>query len=122
MRNIVAKVSLLVAGLVWAQAGTSLPAQEAYKRWKENPEGIILLDVRTPQEYQSGHLRGAQNMNLYADFAKAIQQLPKDKLYFLYCASGRRSAQATEIMRQQGFKAYNIGGYDSAAQAGFPTE
>ncbi|MDW8089418.1 MAG: rhodanese-like domain-containing protein [Bacteroidia bacterium] len=115
-------MGLLVGGFIWAQSTSRLTAQEAYKRWKENSKDIILLDVRTPQEYQSGHLRGAQNMDLYADFAKAIQRLPKDRVYFLYCASGRRSAQATEIMRQQGFEAYNIGGYTSAAQAGFPTE
>lgn len=100
----------------------TLSATEAYQRWKANPEKAVILDVRTPSEYQSGHIRGAQNVDFYADFAQAIQKLPKDKVYYLHCASGRRSASATEMMRKQGFQAYNIGGYGAVVQAGFPTE
>lgn len=100
----------------------SVAPSEAYKRWKAEPNKVVILDVRTPGEYQGGHVNGAQNLDFYADFAKAIARLPKDKVYYLHCASGRRSASATEIMRQQGFEAYNIGGYGGVVQAGFPTE
>lgn len=100
----------------------TVAATEAYKRWKAQPDQVVILDVRTPSEYKNGHIRGAQNLDFYADFEKAIQQLPKDKVYYLHCASGRRSASATELMRRHGFQAYNIGGYGIAVQAGFPTE
>ncbi len=100
----------------------AIPASEAYKRWKEKPDQIVILDVRTPGEYQSGHVKGAQNIDFYDNFEQAIQKLPKDKIYYLHCASGRRSGSATEIMRKHGFKAYNIGGFGAVAQAGFPTE
>ncbi|MCS6895049.1 MAG: rhodanese-like domain-containing protein [Bacteroidia bacterium] len=100
----------------------TISAAEAYKRWKGNPDKIVILDVRTPSEYQSGHVKGAQNIDFYSNFEQAIQKLPKDKEYYLHCASGRRSASATEIMRKNGFKAYNIGGFGAVAQAGFPTE
>ncbi len=95
---------------------------EAYKAWKANPQGVVILDVRTPQEYQSGHVRGAQNLDFYQNFEAAVEKLPKDKIYYLHCASGRRSGMATEIMRKKGFKAYNMGGFGAVAQAGFPTE
>ncbi|MCS7152604.1 MAG: rhodanese-like domain-containing protein [Bacteroidia bacterium] len=99
-----------------------ISAQEAYKRWKSNPDKVVILDVRTPQEYQSGHVKGAQNIDFYNNFEQAIQKLPKDKEYYLHCASGRRSGSAAEIMRKYGFKAYNMGGYGAVSQAGFPTE
>lgn len=100
---------------------TIAPAQ-AYKNWKAHPDQYVVLDVRTPSEYQSGHVKGARNVDYYADFEKAIQNLPKDKVYYLHCASGRRSAAATEILRKHGFKAYNMGGFGAVVQAGFPTE
>lgn len=100
----------------------SISASEAYKRWKANPDKVVILDVRTPGEYQGGHVKGAQNLDFYNNFEQAIQKLPKDKEYYLHCASGRRSGSATEIMRRHGFKAYNIGGFGAVAQAGFPTE
>ncbi|MEN3040609.1 MAG: rhodanese-like domain-containing protein [Bacteroidia bacterium] len=104
------------------QEALTITASEAYKRWKSNPDKVVILDVRTPSEYQSGHVKGAQNVDFYSNFEQAIQKLPKDKEYYLHCASGRRSASATEIMRRHGFKAYNIGGFGAVAQAGFPTE
>lgn len=138
MRNKVAIVALLWLGGVacgqvahqpdggktavqQAEPLTIAPA-EAYKHWKAHPDKYVILDVRTPSEYQSGHVKGAQNVDYYADFEKAIQSLPKDKVYYLHCASGRRSAAATEILRKHGFKAYNMGGFGAVAQAGFPTE
>ncbi len=132
MRQNVAIVTLALLSVACAQregkaAAVSaepltVAASEAYKRWKAEPDKVVILDVRTPGEYQSGHIQGAQNLDFYADFEKAIQQLPKDKVYYLHCASGRRSASATEIMRKYGFQAYNIGGYGTVVQAGFPTE
>ncbi|MCX7607425.1 MAG: rhodanese-like domain-containing protein [Bacteroidia bacterium] len=95
---------------------------EAYKRWKAEPEKVVILDVRTPQEYASGHIKGAQNLDFYGQFEQSIQKLPKSKIYYLHCASGRRSGSATEIMRKHGFTAYNMGGFGAVAQAGFPIE
>ncbi|MCS7188932.1 MAG: rhodanese-like domain-containing protein [Bacteroidia bacterium] len=95
---------------------------EAYKSWRASSEKVVILDVRTPQEYQRGHVKGARNIDYYGNFEEAIQKLPKDKIYYLHCASGRRSGAATEIMRKQGFEAYNMGGYSAVVEAGFPTE
>lgn len=95
---------------------------KAYQLWKEKSNEVVILDVRTPGEYQSGHVKGAVNMDYYANFAAEVQKLPKDKVYLLHCASGRRSGEATAIMRQMGYKSYNMGGFGAVKSAGFPTE
>lgn len=81
-----------------------------------------ILDVRTPAEYDGGHLAGAPNYDVTApDFADRVADLPKDTTYFVYCKSGGRSGQAAQAMRQMGFDAHNVGGFDALAAAGFDT-
>jgi len=62
-------------------------AQEVAKK------NIILIDVRTPEEFGNGHLIGAQNINFMDDnFENNIQAIDKDQPVFIYCQSGKRSA------------------------------
>ena len=96
--------------------------ERAYQMWKEKSQEVVILDVRTPGEYQNGHVKGAMNVDYYANFEAEVQKLPKDRIYLLHCASGRRSGEATAIMRRLGYKAYNIGGIGAVKNAGFPTE
>lgn len=64
----------------------------------------IVLDVRTPEEYNDFHLPNAHNINFYEmNFKKLIEALEKDKNYFVYCRSGARSIKTVEIMREKGF-------------------
>ena len=66
--------------------------------------GTIVLDVRTPAEYATGHLPKAQNIDLQgADFATRIASLDKRATYAVYCHSGQRSAAAMEQMAAAGF-------------------
>jgi rhodanese-related sulfurtransferase len=95
---------------------------KAYQLWKEKQDQVVILDVRTPGEYQGGHVKGAMNLDFYSNFESAMQKLPKDKIYLLHCASGRRSGEATALMRKYGYKAYNMGGFGAVASSGFPTE
>ncbi len=86
---------------------------------------IQLLDVRTPGEYQSGHLSNAllANWNNEAEFKKRTEALDKSKPVYTYCLSGVRSAAATQWLRQQGFTAYNLsGGINAWKKAGKPLE
>jgi rhodanese-related sulfurtransferase len=72
------------------------------------------LDVRTPEEFKEGHIAGAVNLNIYdADFSAQLDQLDKSKPIYVYCKSGGRSTDASDMMRAKGFKAvYNlVGGY-----------
>jgi phage shock protein E len=66
--------------------------------------GVTLLDVRTPEEYASGHIAGARNVDFEAaDFGDRIGALDHGARYVVYCHSGNRSGQATAQMAEQGF-------------------
>ena len=68
-------------------------------------KNLVILDVRTPQEFAEGHLPGAVNIDfLHSSFKDRISQLGKKKKYLVYCRSGHRSTQAADIMHQLGFK------------------
>lgn len=67
-------------------------------------EGAQLLDVRTSDEFEVGHLAEARNLDwTNGDLKAAVPQLDKTKPVLLYCASGRRSAAAREYLLEQGF-------------------
>ena len=86
---------------------------------------LVVLDVRTPEEFAAGHLAGALNIDYKAaDFRNRVAQLDKTKEYVVYCRSGRRSMEAAKIMAELGFpKLYNVaGGINDWTAAGFPTE
>ena len=73
---------------------------------------ILLIDVRTPEEFASGHLENAVNMNYFdSDFDAQLKTLDKNKTVYLYCKSGRRSANAAEKLEDMGFvKIYDLEG------------
>lgn len=79
-------------------------------------KNIQLLDVRTPDEYQSGHLSHAMlaNWNNETEFKTRVQALDRSKPVYTYCLSGARSNAATLWLRQNGFAAYNLAGGISA--------
>jgi len=65
---------------------------------------VKLLDVRTPEEFEVGHLAGAENIDFYAtDFADQIGALDPGEKYVVYCRSGNRSGKATALMAGMGF-------------------
>jgi phage shock protein E len=72
----------------------------------------VLLDVRTPQEFNQGHIPGAVLIDIYdPKFREKVNQLDKDKSYYVICRSGNRSGKACEIMHDMGFsKPYNVEG------------
>ncbi len=73
--------------------------------------GAVVIDVRTPEEYEEWHLNGAVNINLFSrDFGRKIKELRKDCEYIVYCRSGHRSAVAVRKMRKAGLDAYNLKG------------
>jgi rhodanese-related sulfurtransferase len=86
-----------------------IPA-EAEKLMHENISNpqFIILDVRTPGEFVSGHLAGAINVDFNADdFEMKIGQLNKDGIYLVYCRAGLRSSKAVTMMKDKGFKSLN---------------
>lgn len=68
------------------------------------PPDLVVLDVRTPDEYAAGHLEDAVVVDFYEDdFASRIAELDPDVPYLLYCRSGNRSGQTRALMDQLGF-------------------
>ncbi|WP_018478970.1 rhodanese-like domain-containing protein [Pontibacter roseus] len=95
-----------------------------YKNQHDKNQEAVLVDVRTPAEFEAGHVEQAQNTDfLSGEFEKKMQHWDKDKTYYLYCASGNRSGKAAKLMEEAGFrKVYNIGAYKDLKGAGLPVQ
>lgn len=78
-----------------------------------------VIDVRTPEEFAEGHVKGAKNLDFRAgEFEKALITLDKDTTYSIYCRSGSRSADAVQLMRNAGFtNVVDLGAVEDAAKA-----
>ena len=85
-------------------------------------KGAAIIDVRTPEEYAAGHLKGAVNIDVeQADFTQRVAKLPTDKTYVVYCHSGNRATTASELMKKEGFEhVINGGGYEALLMTGLP--
>lgn len=81
-------------------------AKPAAKGQTSVPAGdTTIIDVRTPDEYASGHIKGAINIDYLDDaFETEIAKLDPAKPYLLYCRSGHRSGEAKSLMMEKGFK------------------
>jgi len=80
-------------------------SSEAFSEAAKAMEGNIIVDVRTAKEFSTGHIPNAINLDFLADdFLDKIEQLEKDKTYFIYCRSGRRSIRVCTWMRNGGFE------------------
>jgi rhodanese-related sulfurtransferase len=98
--------------------------QEGVDLQNNPPDGLIILDVRTPEEFDEGHLEGARMIDFYLDdFADRVAELDPDVPYLVYCRSGSRSGQTVAIMEELGFTdvADVDGGIMSWLDAGLPT-
>ena len=90
----------------------NLSETEWVKLHDESEESVI-IDVRTDDEFSTGYIEGAVNIDFYMgnEFISEIEKLDKSKSYFIYCKSGARSGQTCELMKQKGFKkVYNLEG------------
>ncbi len=67
-------------------------------------QDLTLIDVRTPEEHEEGHIEGSVVYNVRADdFAERIDSLDKNETYLIYCRSGSRSQRAIDKMTELGF-------------------
>ena len=107
-------------------------AQQAPKRNMTPPEAVallktqpavVVLDVRTPSEFQNGHLANALNIDFRSpDFARQLARLDKSKTYLVHCAVGGRSTRSLPKLDSLGIK--NVihldGGMDAWQKASLP--
>lgn len=92
-----------MAGESWAAEEIS-PAQ-VRERVAADPESLVIVDVRTVDEYEAGHVPGAIHIP-HDEIAARLAELEesKDKPIVVYCRSGKRAAKALEILHEAGFK------------------
>ena len=76
----------------------------------------VIIDVRTPEEFQSGHLEKSINIE-WQEILSLPSNIDKSKKIYLYCRSGNRSQKATEILSQAGFlNVENLGSISQASE------
>lgn len=100
----------------------TLPPGEYLKAVEADSLGVI-LDVRRPEEFTEGHLKGALSLDFLnsSAFDEGLKELDKMKHYYIYCRSGKRSHAAAETMQKQGFIVFEMeGGILNWMEKGFP--
>ncbi len=104
--------------------GTSPAAASPAAGFLARPAGALVVDVRTPAEYASGHVAGAQNVDVNGgQFEASLDGVDRARPVYLYCRTGRRSAAAAETLTRMGFQTVvNSGGFDALAAAGAETD
>jgi len=119
-------LALIVVGSTIAVAAehTKDSLDTVKKNLKEKQ--AILIDVREEPEWKDGHLQDARLVPLSKlrdaeKQAAATKELPKDKIIYCHCAAGRRSLEAGDLLKKQGFDVRPLKpGYKDLLNAGFP--
>ncbi|MGI2170772.1 rhodanese-like domain-containing protein [Shewanella sp. MF05960] len=122
-KSILITIKPILAALFMVSAWCATPAlaveQQPNVAWQKINNSATLIDVRTPEEFAAGHVKGAINIpfeNIVTELGKL--NLAKDTEVVLYCRSGRRSGIAQSALVDQGYTAtYNAGGIDSLMSA-----
>jgi len=97
--------------------------EQAAQVIEDAPSGLVVLDIRTPEEFNEARLEGAVNIDYYeTSFADQLDTLDKNDPYVMYCRSGNRSSDAVKTMKDLGFtEVYEIdGGIVNWYESGYP--
>lgn len=106
-----------------ASGFTLVSPEEAAATIADPPEDLVILDVRTPEEFAEGHIESAVMVDFYSDtFDDELAALDPNVPYVVYCRSGNRSGQTITKMEQIGFQSVEDidGGVVAWASAGLP--
>jgi len=98
---------------------------EEWKNLYDYNKDYVILDVRTKEEFDSGHIKGAINIDFYnSNFKEELNKLDKNKKYLIYCRSGARSYNTLKLMEGLKFiEVYNLnGGILAWSNSGFKLE
>jgi rhodanese-related sulfurtransferase len=128
-RSLAATLALTLSLGVFAASKfevVELSAAEAKALLEKPPaEGLLVLDVRTPEEFAQGHLSGAVLADYKSsDFEAQLKKLDRSKPVLLYCRTGNRSGKSLPTLQRLGFgKIYHFtGGTTAWKKAGYPEE
>lgn len=121
----VAGIALLGGGPETAQAGEAvalLSPDQYEQQFLDANQGHLLLDVRTAEEFNSGHIPGAVNIPVES-LANRLSEVPGDQPVVVYCRSGNRSATAADILSEAGYSSiYDMGGIITWVEQGRPIQ
>jgi thioredoxin 1 len=93
------------------QSEGNLLTPQDFKTKIASVENAMVLDVRTPEEFKTGHIKNAKNINFYApDFQSQISQFNQQDTIFVYCKSGGRSGSAASKLAALGYTVYDLKG------------
>lgn len=108
------KIILAAAGLCGSCASGDITdlSPLVFQQTVENDPLAVIIDARTPGEYAEGHIQGAilMDVNNPVEFEKDVAKLDKNKHYYIYCRSGKRSLVAAHRLHNSGFKVFNMKG------------
>lgn len=95
---------------------------EQYNQRFVDGEEHLLIDVRTSEEFTSGHIPGAINISVQT-LSDRLNEIPAGETIVVYCRTGNRSAAATQILVGAGYApVYDLGGIQDWVSAGYPVE
>ena len=99
-------------GMIFGKPLPSMSAADLSEKLK-NGKRPLVLDVRQPDEYRSGHITGAKLIPLN-ELGRRMKDLPQNREIVCVCASGNRSSSATRMLTKAGYNAINMKGGMSA--------
>jgi rhodanese-related sulfurtransferase len=112
----------LFKSLFGGSSGTVITPQQYQQDFAHAKKPHVLIDVRTPEEFNSGHIPGAINIDVQV-LPRRMQEIPANKAVVLYCRSGNRSATAAGMLQRAGYgDVYDLGGIGAWARAGLPVK
>ena len=122
---------LLLVLMIWGLPGSASAADHTTDsldtvKQKVKDQQALLVDVRETKEWDEGHLAEARLSPLSllqneAELTKQLKNLPKDKIIYCHCRSGRRCLTAADILKKQGYDVRPLkAGYEDLLKAGFP--
>ena len=105
MKKIVLLLVIFVSSQpLLAQDSTAFLVVEPMEYREQISEKVQLVDVRTPEEFAEGHIKGAENIDFLADgFLAKFEDFKKNEPLYIYCRSGNRSSQAAKKLSEAGF-------------------
>lgn len=117
-------VTLVVPSIAAPEPVKNVAVADAAKLIVERKD-VVVLDLRTDDEFKAGHIAGAKNIDfLGSDFAKKVGEFDKSKTYLVHCASGGRSTRSLDVFKSQKFTSilHMNEGFKAWSAAGKPVE
>jgi rhodanese-related sulfurtransferase len=121
-------IILLIAAVAFVttrgttNAGQKITPTEYQTKFAASSAPYVLIDVRTPDEFATGHIHNAVNIPLDS-IETRLTEIPRTEPVVIYCHSGNRSGKASQILANAGYtQIYDLGGINAWTDQGFPIE